>query len=517
MAGQVESWFGRMAGRIGRLLPIRPSSAALVLILATEFALLMINARLKPFWYDEVCTFYYASIHPYSELVTALRNGADTMTVVFMSIMFTAASLPGDPHVNLRLPVILGYLLTLTGAFLFVRKRYGGTAAVVAVLVICLSPFRPYGIEARPYALLVGFLAMSAACWQRAGEYRFALPLLWLFFPLAVTVHYYAALAIAGLACAEAVYVFCERRTRWPVWILPLVCTGLVLAMMPFARAANRVYGGTIWAKPDLSQFLRTYTTYLRLDINLALMILVLASLVFPALMIMRKRQWTDGAGFTAAESALAFSFVLYPAAVVGAAMAASSGYTPRYGWPAILGLAFLAAVVFDAFKDRIVAFAMVTALAVSFSAQAAKDIGKAWKIIEVRNPARQSSPVGLSGIAALYPDHVLVIGDGTSYLELFYYASDGLRRRMIQLTDTTEAVKLTNQATVDITNRQLARFAPLRIEDRGRFLARHKEFILYSSRRPSEWVTQSMLRQGGQLRLLRESGGAAIYLVRVP
>ena len=51
-----------------------------------------------------------------------------------------------------------------------------------------LSPFRLYAVEARPYALVVGFLAISAVLWQRIGEKRFMTPMFAVFLTLAVSV-----------------------------------------------------------------------------------------------------------------------------------------------------------------------------------------------------------------------------------------------------------------------------------------------------------------------------------------
>ena len=76
--------------------------------------------------------------------------------------------------------------MTLLGVYWFVRKRLPAIAGLAGALLITLTPFREYALEARPYALLVGFLAISAVLWQRIGEKRLMTPLFGLFLGLAV-------------------------------------------------------------------------------------------------------------------------------------------------------------------------------------------------------------------------------------------------------------------------------------------------------------------------------------------
>lgn len=503
--------------RLSEALPVHPATLVLAAVLALELVLSVLNARQKPFWYDELCTLYFASLHPYSALVEALRSGADTMTVPFMSIMNAALSLPGDAHVTLRLPAIVGYLLALAGSFFFVRKRLGGAAACVSLLIIALSPLRPYAVEARPYALLAGFLAVSAACWQRIGENRAAMPLLWLFFPLAVTVHYYAALAVAGVACAEFVHWLDKRQVRRPVWALLMFCAVLILTMLPFARAAKSVYGPAFWFKPGFATIVYTYTTYLRLDINLAVVLLAVALLVFPVAIVVRLRQKSRLPGFTPAELALALFFVLYPAIVVGAALAARGAYIDRYGWPGIIGLSFLFAVLFNSVRSAHLSAALLAAMALSFSFQAVRDIGNVWGGAHARVFAQRSLTDGLAGVAAKFPHHNLVVGDGVRYVEIFHYAGQDLRKRMVQLVDPLTASRISGGAIADVGNRQLARAVPLRLASLEKFLAGHDAFILYSSKRKSEWVPRFLLRSGYRMQLLREDASGTIYLAQAP
>src|SRR5262249_18166535 len=143
------------------------SSALLSLVLVWEVSILLLKASRRLLWYDELLTFHMSNLRPFSLLLKALQTGADGMPPSYYILLRIAGAVPGDPHLILRLPSILGYVLTLLGVYWFARKRVPANGSLIAMLLITLSPFRHYALEARSYALLVGFLAVSAAVWQR--------------------------------------------------------------------------------------------------------------------------------------------------------------------------------------------------------------------------------------------------------------------------------------------------------------------------------------------------------------
>ena len=95
----------------------------------------VVQASRKPFWYDELLTFHVSSLHPFSLLWRALQAGVDGMPLGYYVFVQLARILPGDPHVTLRLPSILGYLLTLLGVYWFARKRLPAFAGLAAVFL----------------------------------------------------------------------------------------------------------------------------------------------------------------------------------------------------------------------------------------------------------------------------------------------------------------------------------------------------------------------------------------------
>ena len=143
----------------------------LVSILIWAAGALLLEARSKLFWYDELLTFHVSGLQPFSLLWKALLAGADGMPAGYYIIIRLARMIPGDPHIILRLPSIFGYIMTLLGVYWFAQKRLPAAAGLAAVVLMTLSHFREYAIEARSYALLVGSsrLPLSAGSESASG------------------------------------------------------------------------------------------------------------------------------------------------------------------------------------------------------------------------------------------------------------------------------------------------------------------------------------------------------------
>src|SRR6202008_183209 len=104
----------------------------LVAVLISDFGVLLFEASRKLFWYDELLTFHVSSLQPFSLFWSALKAGVDGMPLGYYLLVRVARILPGDPHITLRLPSLLGYLITLLGVYWFARKRLPAFAGLAA-------------------------------------------------------------------------------------------------------------------------------------------------------------------------------------------------------------------------------------------------------------------------------------------------------------------------------------------------------------------------------------------------
>jgi hypothetical protein len=72
----------------------------------------------------------------------------------------------------LRLPSFLGYLLMQVCLYFFVRNLEEERAGLGAVAISGLTATLYYAVEGRPYGVMLGSYALTAVCWQVAGEAR---------------------------------------------------------------------------------------------------------------------------------------------------------------------------------------------------------------------------------------------------------------------------------------------------------------------------------------------------------
>jgi len=360
MEGEQARWkLSTLAGRAGNACARVTASprfawALLAIVVVWEFGVLSFKASRKLLGYDELLTLHISTLQPFSLVWRALQAGADGMPPGYYLLVRLATIFPGDPRVTLRLPSILGYLLSLIGVYWFARKRLPAPISLAAMLLITVSPFREYALMARPYCLMVGFLAISAVLWQSIDEKRFMTPLFAVFLTLAVSCHHLAIVAISSFGIAELAWSILSRRIRWGVWTACLLATCPFFLCLPLLLRYRDIFGKTFWSQPTWRTALSTYGTYLGIDPPiLALVLVVFFGIVVGGSLLRLRRTREEGSmerDFGPPEIVLLGGFLCFPALLVVLIKLVHSGYTPRYGWPAILGLALGLAYVLGAF-----------------------------------------------------------------------------------------------------------------------------------------------------------------------
>lgn len=487
--------------------------ALLVIILIWEFGVLFLMAGRKLFWFDEICTFHVSNLHPFSVLWKALQAGADSSPPGYHILLQLAKILPGDPLVTFRLPSIVGYLLTVLGVYWFARRKLPAIAGVAAALLITLSPFRAYALEARSYALLVGFLAISAVLWQRIGEKRLMTPFFALFLALAVSCHHLAVVAVSSFGVAELSWTLLSRRIRWGVWAACLLATSPFFLGLPLLLRFRDIYGKNFWAQPSWNMITSTYSFYLGISSTLALVLIVFFGKVAGGSLLRMCR--TPGKGtvdersFSAPEIILVSGFLYFPALLVVLAKLLHGGYTDRYGWPAILGLVLGLTYLLRPLWHKPASIHLLGALLIAFVVQGGLD----FELLSKPGSAKLDDQrwTRLAELSRSEPGIPIVIGSPVTYLEAAEYAPQELRGRLVQIVDPDTAVRLVGTDS-EKGSRILAQFFPFCVEDLGPFQTAHEKFILFSGGL-GEWFTQYLVGKGYHLRLLSKGGDNPIYM----
>ena len=479
----------------------RLSGILLLSLILWEAGILALSSGRKLFWYDELITLHFSTLQPFSRFWQALVSGAEAMPVGYYLIVRLVTLFSGDLHVLLRLPSILGYVLTLLGVYWFARKRLPVTGSMMAVLLVILSPFREYALEARSYSLMVGFLAIAMVIWQRIDENPIMKPLFALFLALSVSTHYFAVLVIPSVAIAELSWTLLSRRIRGGVWAAFLVATIPFFLGFPILLRIRNIYGATFWSKSAWYTVVTTYNGYLGLGSKLALVLILSFAMLVAKLLVhaLRGREESARNDFGLPEIVLIGGLCFYPALLVVVTKLIGGGYTTRYGWPALFGMVFALVFLFRTTWVQSYAPQLLGALLLVFLYQARSDVKQ---LSGPRSPAMYEAWPKFVELTQTETDVPVVIGSPLSFLEAAQYSPPGLRPRLVQLV-----------GAADKGTHLIAQFIPLRFEDLEEFQRAHPKFVLCSGG-DLDSVTPYLLEKGYRLTLLSTYGEHFLYAV---
>lgn len=166
---------------------------------------------------DELWTYQQIAHHSLSQTLAAIRPGPENAPPLFFILAWISSHV-GDPSVWIRLPSLVLGVATIPVVYAIGREAVSPAAGVVGAAVLATSPFSVYyGIEARPYATMAFFVALSMLAVLRAvrtGSNRW-----WALFVLAADAaaySHYTAVFVLGVEAAWALWK-CRHALRQPV------------------------------------------------------------------------------------------------------------------------------------------------------------------------------------------------------------------------------------------------------------------------------------------------------------
>jgi hypothetical protein len=490
-------------------------SILLLAVLTCEIVLLCLAAQRKLFWDDELLTLHISSLRPFPIMWRALESGVDAMTPAYYGLVVLARTLPGDISILLRLSSLIGYILSLLGVYWFTRKRFPPVAALSAALVISLLPYRQYAIEARSYAMLVGLLAISAALWQRVDEEWWAKPLFFVCLTLAVAMHHLAVVSLLSFGMAELVFVRSSRRVRWNVWTMLLMATFPFLLSLPLSMHIKAVQGSHFWASTWWGMVFTTYGNIFNVDVHLALVGVAMFGLALIGViwgLWYSPCQSQSKNGFQPPEVVLIGGLLIYPAVLVILAKVAGSVYTARYGLPAILAFALTLVFLLGDIWTKPTATRLLAALLLVFLYQAGTDVRFRFRY----HPKPEDNWSGITRFCIANPGIPVAVDSGDAYLQIMYYASPELTKRLVRVVNPEAAVRWTGTDTSEIGYLLFRQFFPWRIEESERFLTVHKKFFVLldgSNFTVFTWLRQYLLEKKYHLTLVWQDNSSSIWL----
>lgn len=193
---------------------------------------------------DEISTYYDIFRHSFGTVLSTVHTGSENSPPLYFLLAWVSAKL-GDPTVWIRLPSVVLGAATVPVVYLLGRDTVGRTAGLIGAFVVGLTPFAVfYGVEARAYATMTFFVALSTLALIRAvhGGSRWW----WLAYvasAVAAAYSHYTCIFVLGIQALWAMWV-CRGRPRDPLVANTLIVL-LYLPWVPHLRGKSlAVIGG---------------------------------------------------------------------------------------------------------------------------------------------------------------------------------------------------------------------------------------------------------------------------------
>jgi hypothetical protein len=501
-----------LGARIGRMV--------LLLILLGVGLTAALHSFVRPFWYDEICTVILCRLPNATQIWKALEDVADVNPPLYHLIARLTRQIIPDDHLGYRLPSIIGLLGTVFCMYHILSRRVNHLSALVGATFILCTPLATYASEARPYALMVGFVSIAILAWQRIDDSRLYCLLLAIALAAAVSVHYYAIFVWPAFFLAETTVWLFGRRLRIGAWAALFVGAAPLLV---FASLILRLrqYGQNFWAPASYSQVLWADNWLFNFGGNWGLSIMAGVTAMFAYFSFRKKevsgaaeRRKIEDTALPLEESVLALMLLSLPLIAVAAAKISHGGMNYRYMMPSVLGGAL--AVGYLASKvSGVVNGLLLMVICMNYGLSSASDVKKLLKgsLLEPRTAVTRD----IRGILAEFhgSDLPIVISSGLQYLPLVYYTPATLNQRLYAVTDVRAAINFAGTDSVDLALLALRRYFPLQIEDYGDFASRHREFLLVSENGGRfDWWPARLSHDGHALRLLAQVGDSQVFKV---
>ena len=472
---------------------------------AIYFPVAILLARRKPFWYDELFTYYIASVPELRSILEILKARIDHHPPEFFLLTRAAALLPVSPHISFRLPEMAGVWLACVCVFLFIRNRTNAVyGAAAALLVVVLEKF-DYAIEARPYGLILGFSALALLAWQQAGSgerHRAWCFLLAVATGAAVSSHYYSVLVFTALIAGEAARSLERRKVDFLIWLALL--TGAAVAALHLPLVVNSVSGFARknWANPYAAASIDIYRSLI-VEISGPLVVCLIAAILCIAI---GTRSWPASRtlpGLPPGDAAAACIMLLQP--VIGHAVAVLVTNKIYYSYVIGVVIGFAIVAVLVAYYASSGSTVFGTVLLVVLAAACAVQVYSLPRVFIKPLP---------SGILSTDRTLPLVIDDPLRALKQWHYEQSEIKGRLRYLVDRESSLRfgaVPSGGTGLITLRE---YVALPVDTLQNFQAHHKRFFLFTNQSDRGWVLQKYVADGAVVRLLWAEGKERIYIV---
>lgn len=495
---------------------------SLISVLFLLYVHIVMHERVSPLWYDELYTYYIAQAPTFHTMIVWTQHIDLNPPLYYAAARLSMHILHPGP-LAVRLPSIIAYFVAALCAYRFVRRQLTPLYGTLAALVLLGSSYSDFSYDARPYALVLGFLGIAALGWQgatqEAGSKR-ALSLILVViggFGMLLS-HVLALLAFGSLFFAELVRLAIRRKTDWPLWIsLSLPLSSCLLYLPLIQHHSGGVFTPVFQA--SIEDLFQDYST---LWIDLAPF---LAAAMLLIAWVGIKPQPGEQKNFDLTWPEITFSIVLIlvPLIVILRFMRSHSMYNLRYGMPAIFGIAILVPYFIAWWTNRSRRAALIVVAVFILSVLHPSSLAR------ILQAHLQPSSDDLSKrreiqtpFTRIQPDLPFVVANGLTFLEMDHRENKSFLSRVYYLVDPQAALEYAHSNVFNGLQTLHNQF-PIRahVEPYDDFIKQHPRFIVFGSGDyPDDWLIQKLLADGTIVRFLGVApssyGDTQVYQVTV-
>jgi hypothetical protein len=464
---------------------------------AVYFAGAILHARGKPFWFDEIVTVV-AARSPDIATTWRVARQVDANPPLPHILSHLSLRLPGPAEVTARLPAMVGFWIFCLCLSRFVKRRAGIFFGLAALLLPVATDAYSYSVEARAYGLELAFCGLALVGGQSASEgirRRIWLPTMAFALAAAFFCHYYSVLVYIPLAGAELLRSRGSRRVDFAMWLA--LGAGLVPAALLLSTIRGVVQGFThTWAPPYPEQMLEFWEQGLQHSLSFLMVFLVVGAWMAAN----HPKAFAKGGAAVEVpghEWAAAALFAVIPVFAVTGALLVTHMFTPRYAIVALAGFCLLALLLAAHFTGgrALAGFLLLAAslLPLGFATLNAPTFRDPFDQEPALKQALERGPV--------------VVPDGHLFLQMWYYAPEQWKSKLIFLADKEAAVKYMGFDTIDDGIPVLRPWAAMDVRQFRDFEPAGGEFTVYQNTLRPGWVMQKILDEGGSARVESYSG----------
>ena len=459
-----------------------PAAIGLGLFSLLYFLDAILRARMKLMWCDEIFTYYMCRLPDMKRIWAAETHGADGNAPLFYLITRASERIFSDGLIGIRVPEIVGFWILCICLYVFVSKRAGVLAGMVAAIFPVLTGANFYIQEARPYGLLFACGGIALIAWQNAADRRnrrLWIPVFAASLTCAMLLHFSAAFMMVPFGIAELFRLWERRRIDWATWgsLIVAALIGLIVNVPIFRGIRDSMPPTFFPASPLAIQ--RFYITLIT-----PVLLLLLAVLGLFCWDRSTGARTPAGLSIPKRELALALSFLGLPFIGFVVMWLVRSPLVDRYLLTTVFGFAILIGLACAVSSRRWISTAVATCVILLFVWTSYRTLG--WQIHHVEEHVLEPSsgwPLNNTGNPTAHyslllnapKDMEILVGSGVDYIYLRHYMPAEIADRIWYCPEDP------NDATLALFRQFKAWVVPaMRVGVYDDFAAVHPRFLVY-------------------------------------